>query len=79
MLTNENVILMETIILTGNSKSNARLLLELAKKLNFSAKIIRAEDAEELGLYYSIKEGLESGLMTEEEKGKFLSDLNKNK
>jgi len=68
---------METILLTGDSKSNARLLLELAKKLNFSAKMISNEDAEELGLYYSIKEGLESGLMAEEEKIKFISSLKK--
>ncbi len=66
---------METIVLTGDSKANAKLLLELAKKLNFSAKVISAEDAEELGLFYSIKEGLGSGLMAEEEKSKFLSDL----
>lgn len=68
---------METILLTGDSKTNAKLLLELAKKLNFSAKIISGEEAEEIGLYYSIKEGLESGLMAEEEKSKFLSDLKK--
>jgi hypothetical protein len=68
---------METILLTGDSKANARLLLELAKKLNFSAKIISSEDAEEIGIFYSIKEGLESGLMAEEEKSKFLSDLNR--
>ncbi len=68
---------METILLTGDSKANAKLLLELAKKLNFSAKILSSEDAEEIGIYYSIKEGLESGLMAEEEKSKFLSDLKK--
>ena len=68
---------METILLTGDSKANAQLLLELAKKLNFSAKILSSEDAEEIGIYYSIKEGLESGLMAEEEKSKFLSNLKK--
>jgi hypothetical protein len=68
---------METILLTGDSKANAKLLLELAKKLNFSATIISSEDAEEIGIYYSIKEGLNSGLMAEEEKSKFLSDLRK--
>ncbi len=68
---------METILLTGDSKANAKLLLELAKKLNFSAKILSSEDAEELGIFYAIKEGLESGLMAEEEKSKFLSGLKK--
>lgn len=66
---------METIILRGDSKSNAKLILELAKKLKFSVKKISSEEAEEIGLYYSVKEGLESGLMVEEEKNKFLSSL----
>ena len=70
---------METIILKGNSKSNAKLLLELAKKLNFSAKKISAEEAEEIGIFYSVKEGMESGLMVEEEKEKFLSSLDDQK
>ena len=47
---------METIILRGDSKSNAKLLQELAKKLNFSAKKLSAKEAEEICLYYSIKE-----------------------
>jgi hypothetical protein len=66
---------METIVLKGDSKSNAKILLELAKKLNFSAKKLSSEEAENIGLYYSIKEGLESGLMVEEEKSRFLSSL----
>jgi hypothetical protein len=66
---------METIILRGDSKSNAKLLQELAKKLNFSAKKLSAKEAEEICLYYSIKEGLESGLMVEEEKNRFMSSL----
>jgi len=67
--------IMETIVLKGESKSNARLLLELARKLNFSAKKISSEEAEDIGLYYSIKEGMESGLMAEEEKTMFLLSL----
>jgi len=70
---------METIILKGDSKSNAKLLLELAKKLNFSAKKISESEAEEIGLYYSIKEGLDSGLMLGEEKARFLSSLDDDK
>jgi hypothetical protein len=66
---------METIVLKGDSKSNAKILLELAKKLNFSAKKLSSEEAENIGLYYSIKEGLESVLMVEEEKSRFLSSL----
>ncbi|MDO8897734.1 MAG: hypothetical protein Q7V19_08785, partial [Bacteroidales bacterium] len=68
-----------TIILKGNSKSNAKLLMELANKLDFKAKRITSEEAEEIGLVYSIKEGLESGLMVEEEKIRFLKSLAENK
>jgi len=68
---------METIIISGDSKSNAKLILELAKKLNFSAKKISAQEAEEMGIYYSVKEGLNSGLLLEEEKANFLSSLDK--
>ena len=70
---------METIVLKGDSKSNAKLLLELAKKLNFSARQISDEEAEDIGLYYFVKEGLESGLVVEEEKNRFLSSLDTDK
>jgi hypothetical protein len=70
---------MDTIILKGNSKDNAKLLMELAIKLDFSAKRISSKEAEEIGLIYSIKEGLDSGLMVEEEKAAFLKPLNEDK
>ncbi|MDA3816535.1 MAG: hypothetical protein PF486_04100 [Prolixibacteraceae bacterium] len=70
---------MDTIILKGNSKANAKLLMELADKLDFTAKRISSEEAEDLGLFYSIKEGLDSGLMVEEEKTDFLKSLNESK
>jgi enoyl-CoA hydratase/carnithine racemase len=70
---------MDTIILKGNSKSNAKLLMELANKLDFTAKRISAEEAEDIGLIYSIKEGLESGLMVKEEKTRFLKSLSDKK
>jgi hypothetical protein len=70
---------MDTIILKGNSKSNAKLLIELANKLDFEAKRITSEEAEEIGLVYAIKEGLASGLMVEEEKNSFLKSLAENK
>ncbi len=68
---------METIVIRGDSKSNAKLIFELAKKLNFSVKKISTSEAEEIGLYYSIKEGLESGIMVNEEKEDFISSLKK--
>jgi len=66
---------METIILRGDSPSSAKLILELAKKLNFSAHKISNADAEELGISYSIEEGLESGMLAEEEKQDFIRSL----
>jgi len=66
---------METIILRGNSKVNSKLLLKLAKQLNFSAKKLTTEELEELGIAISIEKGLKSGLLNEDEKNDFLSQL----
>lgn len=66
---------METIILRGNSKVNSRLLLKLAKQLNFSAKKLTPEELEELGIAISIEKGVKSGLLNEKEKEDFLSQL----
>lgn len=66
---------METIILRGDSRINSRLLLKLAKQLNFSAKKLSPEEAEEIGIAISIDNGLSSGLLTENEKQDFLNRL----
>ena len=66
---------METLILRGDSKINSRLLLKLAKQLNFSAKKLSAEQAEEIGIAISIDNGLSTGLLNEEEKNDFLNHL----
>lgn len=66
---------METLILRGDSKINSRLLLKLAKQLNFSAKKLSAEQAEEIGIAISIDNGLSTGLLNEEEKNNFLNHL----
>ncbi len=66
---------METIILRGESKTNLKLLLSLAKKLNFSTKKLSAIEVEELGMAISIEEGLMSGLLSDNEKADFLSKL----
>lgn len=66
---------METIILRGDSKINSRLLLKLAKQLNFSAKKLSAEQAEEIGIAISIDKGLSTGLLNENEKNDFLNRL----
>lgn len=66
---------METIILQGDSKVNSKLLLKLAKQLNFSAKKLSAAEAEEFGIAISVEEGLKSGLLNEEEKIDFLNKI----
>ena len=66
---------METIILRGKSKSNARLLIELADKLQFSAKSLSEPEKQDLGIAISIDEGIKSGLLSEEEKKDFLKSL----
>ena len=66
---------MERIILKGYSKSNAKLLLELAKKLQFSARSLSALEEEELGIAISVHEGMKSGFLSENEKGDFLKSL----
>ena len=66
---------METIVLRGNSKSNAKLLLELAKKLHFSAKSLSSLEEEEMGLAISIGEGMNSEILSKDEKDSFLDTL----
>jgi hypothetical protein len=66
---------METIILRGKSKSNARLLLELANKLQFSVKSLSESEMEDLGIAISVDEGIKSGLISEKEKQNFLKSL----
>ena len=66
---------METIILRGDSKTNSRLLLKLARQLKFSAKTLSAMEVEDLGIAISIDEGLKSGLLNEKEKQAFLTAL----
>ena len=66
---------METIILRGDSKMNSRLLLKLARQLNFSAKSLSTTEVEDLGIAISIDEGLKSGLLNEKEKQDFLTAL----
>lgn len=66
---------METIILRGESKANLKLLLTLAKKLNFSAKKLSAIEVEGLGIAISIEGGLKSGILSKKETSDFLLQL----
>ncbi len=66
---------MEAIILQGGSKSDSKLLMELARKLNFKAKKLSSEEIEEMGLLLSIQQGLNTGLLNDTGKADFLKSL----
>ena len=66
---------METIILRGDSKINSKLLLKLARQLNFSAKSLSSEEVEEIGIAISIDKGMKSGLLNKTETQDFLLQL----
>ncbi|TVR75005.1 MAG: hypothetical protein EA408_01155 [Marinilabiliales bacterium] len=73
---NIKYILMEAIILQGGTKSNIRLILELAKKLDFKARKLSLEELEDLGIALSISEGVQSGYLDEKENTDFIDSLN---
>jgi hypothetical protein len=66
---------METILLRGDSKENSRLILKLARQLNFSAKKLSPAEVEEIGMAISIDMGIKSGLLNEDEKQDFLTRI----
>jgi hypothetical protein len=51
------------------------LLIELARKLNFKVRKLSPSEMEDLGMVKSIKEGVKSGTLTEQEKNEFLQGL----
>ena len=48
---------METAIISSTSKSDFKLLMQIAKKLDIDIKKLSEEDIEDLGLGYAIKSG----------------------
>ena len=70
--------MMQTLILRSDSEENIRLLLQLAKKLKFSAYQLSQEKAEDLGIAISILDGMQSGVLDEDEKSDFISKLQSN-
>lgn len=48
---------MKSAIFTSDSNKTLELLLELAKKLGVTAKVVTEEELEEAGLVKAIKEG----------------------
>jgi hypothetical protein len=48
---------MQAILLDTDSKSDLKLLMEIAKKIGIKAKTLSEVDMEELGLVHAIKSG----------------------
>ncbi|MDT3738438.1 MAG: hypothetical protein RO257_02925 [Candidatus Kapabacteria bacterium] len=65
---------METLVLTGNSKSNITLIMNIAKKLGIDDKKINSDDLEDSGLLFAMKKG-KTGEFVETDK--FIQDLRK--
>jgi hypothetical protein len=48
---------METVVLSGSSKNNMKLLTDLAKKIGISVKYITDEEKEDIGMANAIRRG----------------------
>lgn len=63
---------MESAIITGNSKKDLKLLLELAEKLGIKARLLSSEEMEDFALGNAIQKGRTGELLNTEE---FLKSL----
>jgi enoyl-CoA hydratase/carnithine racemase len=63
---------MEKVLLNPSTKSELRLLLELAKKMGISGRVITSEEAEEIGLLNAMKEAENDKFVDEAEIMKIL-------
>ena len=66
---------MQTALLSGSSKSDFSLLIELAKKLGIKATMLTIEEKEDYALGKAIEEGRESGYVAEKEVAKKLKKI----
>ena len=48
---------METVILNSKSKSDIKLLVDLAKKIGIKTRVLSESEIEEIGLSYAIEVG----------------------
>jgi hypothetical protein len=48
---------MKTAILSGESESDLKLIVELANKLGIKTKVLTEEDVEDLAMVYAIEKG----------------------
>ena len=64
---------MSTIIIQSKDRKNDKFLLELAKRLRLSAKLLTADEEQDMMLVKSIDEGMKSGEGSEEEVRKIMT------
>lgn len=64
---------MEAVIIKATTKSEAKFLMELAKKIGASAKTVSLENLEDVFLAQSIDEGIKSGIADKQKVLKKLS------
>ncbi len=65
---------MEAVVLHSSSKTDIKLLVELAKKIGITVKYLSEEDKEDIGLSNAIKKGRTGQLV---ETSSFLKKLRK--
>lgn len=65
---------MQTVILNSKSKSDIKLLTDLAKKIGVNTKVLSESDIEEIGLSYAILKGRTQEYVDTE---KFINKLRK--
>ena len=65
---------MEAVVLHSSSKTDIKLLVELAKKIGITVKYLYEEDKEDIGLSNAIKKGRTGQLV---ETSSFLKKLRK--
>jgi hypothetical protein len=52
-----NKLIMQTVILNSDSKTDIKLLLDLAKKIGIKSRVLSENEIEEMGLVNSIRLG----------------------
>ena len=48
---------MQTVILNSKSKSDLKILVDLAKKIRIDTKVLSESEIEDIGLAFAIKDG----------------------
>lgn len=65
---------MQTILLNSDSKSNLKLLAEMAKKIGVKVKFLSEDDLEDMGMLKAMKQGRTNKTISSQE---FVKQLRK--